>query len=62
MAYDEATHDPEFPRNEFLAFMQLNEQFENSIYDEEDNPLGLGLEPVRKLHTLWREMHEQSLN
>ena len=62
MAYEEAKEDVEFPRNEFLAFMQLNEQFENSIYDEEENPLGLGLEPVKKLHEQWREMHEMSLN
>lgn len=62
MAYEEAKEDADFPRNEFLAFMQLNEHFENSIYDEEENPLGLGLEPVKKLHELWREMHEMSLN
>lgn len=62
MAYEEAKEDADFPRNEFLAFMQLNEHFENSIYDEEENPLGLGLEPVKKLHEQWREMHEMSLN
>lgn len=62
MAYEEIHSDPEFPHNEFLAFMQLNEQYEDMIYDDELNPLGLGLDSVRVLHEQWREMHDWSLN
>jgi len=62
MAYEEIEGDPDFPHNEFLAFMQLNEQYEDMIYDEELNPMGLGLDSVRVLHEQWREMHDWSLN
>ena len=42
--------------------MNLNEQYEDMIYDDELNPLGLGLDSVRVLHEQWREMHDWSLN
>lgn len=62
MAYEEIESDPDFPHNEFLAFMNLNGQYEDMIYDEELNPLGLGLDSVKVLHEQWREMHDWSLN
>jgi len=62
MAYEEIESDPDFPHNEFLAFMNLNGQYEDMIYDDELNPLGLGLDSVKVLHEQWREMHDRSLN
>ena len=62
MAYEEIEGDPDFPHNEFLAFMELSKEYEDLIYDEEVNPLGLGLDSVKVLHEQWREMHDWSLN
>mgnify|MGYP002642398513 CR=1 FL=1 len=62
MAYEEIEGDPDFPHNEFLAFMELSKEYEDMIYDDELNPLGLGLDSVRVLHEQWREMHDWGLN
>ena len=62
MAYEEACADPDFPGDELTAFLQLSETLESEIYKEDVNPLGLGLESVRKLHENWRQMYNWSLN